>query len=86
MGCPVNLSLPWNAYSDALNGLENEPASLRLLLKPFNIAGVPVQEDEFLLVGHVLDALYEECSGRGQVDAGTVLEIAADLGVVSSPA
>jgi hypothetical protein len=67
-------------YVRALGGRENEPASLAVLLGPFNIAGVPFKEDEFLMVGHVLDAMAEGRTWSSPIDAVTVLELALDLG------
>lgn len=75
---------PMMAYKDylmALKGYENEPASLHTLLRPFKIPGVPSKEDEFLMVGHVLDAIAEDHSGNNEIDAATVLEAALDLGL-----
>jgi hypothetical protein len=68
-------------YNSALKGRENEPASLKTLLSPFSIEGLPTQEDEFLLVGHVLDAIADEKPNGQALDAAFILELALDLGL-----
>ena len=77
----MNPMMAYKDYLAALQGHENAPASLHVLLSPFKIAGVPSKEDEFLMVGHVLDAIAEENSGHKNIDAATVLEMALDLGL-----
>ena len=77
----MNPSLPYVDYVNALRGLENEPASFKRLLGPFGIAGLPSHEDEFLLVGHLLEAL-DDAELRGQpIDATAIVELALDLGM-----
>ena len=79
----MTLQLDFGDYVDALRGLENKPASLNHLLSPFGISGAPEQEDEFLLIGHVLDAMHEAGYDDGLVGADTVVELAFDLGMSS---
>lgn len=79
----MNLRLDYADYVDALRGLENKPASMNQLLSPFGILGAPSQEDEFLLVGHVLDAIQEAGYDQGFVGADTIVELALDLGMSS---
>jgi hypothetical protein len=80
----MTLSVPYATYLEALKGQENTPASLRALLAPFGIADVPANEDEFLLVGHVLDALANETLITESVQAVGILELALDLGMSTS--
>ena len=78
------LTLPYATYLMALKGQENTPASLRALLAPFGIQEVPAHEDEFLLVGHVLDALAAETLQTESVQPEGILELALDLGMSTS--
>jgi hypothetical protein len=80
----MNLSVPYATYLEALKGQENAPASLRALLAPFGIQEVPAQEDEFLLVGHILDALAAETLQTESVQPEGILELALDLGMSTS--
>jgi hypothetical protein len=73
--------MTYKDYLDALRGQENAPASLGALLAPFKIFGVPGIEDEFLMVGHILDAMADGRGRHSMIDAAAVLEIALDLGM-----
>jgi hypothetical protein len=73
------LVLSLAAYNSALRGFENNPATVATLLAPFQITGAPVEEDEFLLVGHVLDAINQECAVNGLVHAEQVVDIIDSL-------
>ena len=77
----LNPTMTYKDYLDALRGRENDPASLGTLLAPFKIDGVPKQEDEFLMVGHILDAIADGRGRNSVIDAAAVLEIALDLGM-----
>lgn len=77
----MNPVMSFKDYFAALKGKENDAASLSALLGPFNIVGLPVTEDEFLLVGHVLDAVAEERGMSSTVEATYILEMALDLGL-----
>lgn len=79
----VNLIMTFKDYNSALKGRENEPASLKTLLSPFSIEGLPSTEDEFLLVGHVLDAIAGEKPNEQPLDAVFILELALDLGLAA---
>jgi hypothetical protein len=80
----MNLRLDYADYVNALRGLENKPASMSQLLSPFGILGAPSLEDEFLLVGHFLDAMQEAgYSHQGVVAADAIVELALDLGMSS---
>ena len=80
----MNPVMSFKDYFAALKGRENDAASLSAVLGPFMISGLPNKEDEFLLVGHVLDAIAEERSDNKEIDASLVLEIALDLGLSAS--
>lgn len=77
----MNPAMTFKDYFAALKGRENESASLSTLLGPFRIPGLPTKEDEFIMVGHVLDAITEECRDAHEIDAALVLELALDLGM-----
>jgi hypothetical protein len=77
----MNPVMSFKDYFAALKGRENDGASLSALLGPFQIPGLPTTEDEFLLVGHVLDAIADEKPEKSAVDASFVLELALDLGL-----
>ena len=77
----MNPTMNYIDYVNALRGRENDPASLQALLGPFKISGVPSIEDEFLMVGHVLDAMADGRERDSAIDAATVLELALDLGL-----
>jgi len=79
----MGFSLPYADYVDALRGRENNPASLNALLLPFGVIGAPIHEDEFILIGHLLDALSAEVIQGEVIDASTVIELALDLGMSS---
>lgn len=79
----MNLRLDYADYVDALRGLENKPASMSDLLSPFGILGAPTQEDEFLLVGHILEAMHAAGYDQCAVGAETIVELALDLGMSS---
>lgn len=74
-------SLSHNDYIAAMRGSENKPASLDQLLRPFGISGVPTNEDEFLLIGHILDALQEDEFSTSRVDPVMLVDLALDLGM-----
>lgn len=80
----MNPVMSFKDYFAALKGRENEAASLSAVLGPFNISGLPASEDEFLLVGHILDAISEEKAANSEIDASFVLEIALDLGLAAA--
>jgi hypothetical protein len=77
----MNPSMSRQDYYKAMDGLENAPASLKTLLAPFNVEGVPDQEDEFLMIGHVLDAISAEETDHLMIDAFAIMELALDLGL-----
>ena len=79
----MNLIMTFKDYNSALKGRENEPASMKTLLSPFSIDGLPSAEDEFLLVGHILDAIADEKQNGQPIDATFILELALDLGVAA---
>ena len=77
----MNPVLSFKDYFAAMRGQENNGASLSAVLGPFGIPGLPKAEDEFLLVGHILDAITLEKSDGTAVDDVFVLELALDLGL-----
>jgi hypothetical protein len=78
----MNPSMTFKEYFAALKGRENEAASLSTVLGPFRIPGLPVKEDEFIMVGHILDAIADERDkSADEIDAAFVLELALDLGI-----
>jgi len=79
----VNLIMTFKDYNSSLKGRENEPASLKTLLSPFSIEGLPSEEDEFLLIGHILDAIADEKPNGQPLDAAFILELALDLGLAA---
>jgi hypothetical protein len=79
----MNLELEYTEYMNAMRGIENKPANLNDLLLPFGILGAPMREDEFLLVGHILDALPEAINNRDLIAPDDVIEVAFDLGMSS---
>lgn len=79
----MNPTMTFKDYCGSLSGRENDPASLKALLGPFKIDGLPSQEDEFLMIGHVIDAIASEQSSDSMVDAASVLEMALDLGLTA---
>jgi hypothetical protein len=68
-------------YYAAMRGLENNPASIKSLLSPFNIENVPDKVDEFLLIGHVIDAISAQQQDGFKIDAISIMELALDLGL-----
>ncbi len=80
----MNPVMSFKDYFAALRGRENDAASLSAVLGPFMIPGLPNKEDEFLLVGHVLDAIAEEKGDNTEIDASFVLEMALDLGLAAA--
>lgn len=83
-GTIMNPAMTFKEYFAELRGRENEGASLKALLDPFKISGVPETEDEFIMVGHILDAIAEEKGLHDGVDAAYVLDVAIDLGLIAS--
>jgi len=77
----MTFSLSYSDYLAAMRGSENKPASLQQLLMPFGISGAPSVEDEFLLIGHVLDALQDAEIYKKQIDAVMLVDLALDLGM-----
>ncbi len=77
----MNLSMTRNQYYAAMHGLENKPASIKILLSPFKIKNVPDQEDEFLMIGHVIDAISAQQRDDLGVDPISIMELALDLGL-----
>lgn len=77
----MNFRLDYVDYVDALRGYENQPASFKYLLSPFGILDAPAQEDEFLLIGHVLDAMLEAGYDRDHFGPECVMELAFELGM-----
>lgn len=68
-------------YYKAMRGFENNAASMKALLAPFHIPNVPEREDEFLLIGHVLDAIAAQEHDDFGIDPFSIMELALDLGV-----
>jgi hypothetical protein len=77
----MNPVMSFKDYFSAMRGTENDAASLSRLLGPFKIHGLPSSEDEFLLVGHVLDALADEIQADQPLEASVIVELAMDLGM-----
>lgn len=82
----MTLSMRYADYLYALRGRENDPVSLKILLAPFGVIDAPPGEDEFLLIGHFIDALGESDEIGDTIDAAIVIDVAEDLGVSLSGA
>ena len=70
-----------DAYAQPLADTLNRPASLTRLLEPFGIPLEGTGEDESLLMGHVLDELYQEHRGESLIDPMDVASAAWGLGL-----
>jgi hypothetical protein len=75
----MNFSLTFKKYLAALGESANEPLSLELMLRPFqlSVSSVPAAD---LLMGHLLDALQEEFEDDRKIDSMDVAAVAYDLG------
>ena len=76
----MKLTILFKEYLYQLLPCSNHPASVRLLLGPFEILDAPKALDPHLLVGHVLDALAEEFLEAESMDVLDVLRVMEDLG------
>lgn len=73
-------SMPFKEYLKILKGYSNVPLSLNRLTLPFGIIS-DNKEDDFLLVGHVLDELASRIKdGAEDIDCIDVAACAYDLG------
>lgn len=76
----MKLTIQFKDYLQALKDQSNRSLSINAMLEPFGIKDAPLTPDDFLLVGHALDALAEEFLEQEVVDALDVLRVVDDLG------
>ena len=76
----MNLHLQFKDYLLACGLDANKPVSMARLLAPFGIPLAPHDEDQFLLVGHVLDGLADEYHESEVIEPEMVIFMAEELG------
>ena len=76
----MKLSIQFKDYLRACNPNANQPVSVARLLAPFGIERVPSDEDDFLLMGHVLDGLAEQFLESEDIDPEVIILMADELG------
>lgn len=76
----MKLTIQFKDYLQALKAQSNQVLSVHALLSPFGIMDAPRAADDFLLIGHALDAMAEEFLEQESVDPLDVLRVVDDLG------
>lgn len=75
----MTLVISVQEYIEQLSGFENQPLSMEIMLKPFNLA-FPSLEEPTLLTGLVIDSLNLEYASGDLVDPFDIAFVASDLG------
>lgn len=79
----MNFSLTFKSYLGELENFANEPLSLELMMLPFKLSVSAIPSGD-LLMGHFLDALFEEYEQNQKLDPMDVAALAYDLGYDSA--
>jgi hypothetical protein len=79
----MSLSLQFNDYLNLMRQRSNRPFNMAASLAPFGVLGAPTHDDDFLLMGHVLDALHEGFRPQDLIGPEDVLAMAEELGFES---
>ena len=74
------IELPLSAYLIRLTNSVNQPLNLTLLLSPFGLQLDNCGNDEFLMVGHILDDLVDLYEPSTMIDPLDVAATAWELG------
>ena len=75
----MTLVISVQEYIEQLTGFENQPISMEIMLRPFNLL-FPSLEEPTLLTGLMIDSLYLEYTADDLIDPYDIAFIASDLG------